>query len=151
VEDVHLTEQEAKAQDLDPSSGVSAPPSGTNPAAPRCQPGEAGRRGREGPCQSGGPQPEPCLALHAPTAGMGGATVTGLWDTVLNAQLVGSGGERPGNTSLSLNKEQPLGMCQASTPAAWGTTRLAQAELGGEQGLPWRPPRLGSGEGLTQH
>lgn len=60
-------------------------------------------------------------------------------------------GERPGNTALSFKTEQPLGTGQASTPAAWGTTRLAQAELGGDRGLPWRPPRLGSGEGPSQH
>ena len=57
------------------------------------------------------------------------------------------------NNSLSPNTKWPrvgVGMCQASTPAAWEVTRGTQAELGGGGGsLIWRPPRLCGWEGLT--
>lgn len=55
------------------------------------------------------------------------------------------------NVSSSLNTEQPRGTCEASTPAAWGNTRLTQVELGVSGGCPGDLPGwAGGGEGLTQ-
>lgn len=102
----------------DSSSGVSAPQSRTHQVRL-----DAGTGGREGPCQPGGPGPHPAQP-HS----------RGVWGHSSQCPAGWPGGERPGNVALSFKKEQPLGMGQASTPAAWGTTRLTQAELGGERG-----------------
>lgn len=83
---VHLRGQDSKAQDC--SRGDSAPPPRTSPAAPCCQPGEAGRPHREGLCHSGGPQPH-LAQLCMSVAGVGGTEATGPWDAALSAQLGG--------------------------------------------------------------
>lgn len=118
----------------DSSSGVSTPQSQTDQMRP-----DAGAGGREGPCQTGGLGPHPAQP-HG----------RGVWGHSSQCPAGWPGGDRPGNVALSFKKERPLGMGQASTPASWGTTRLAQEELGGERGSArWGPPRLGSGEGPT--
>lgn len=102
----------------DSSSGVSTPQSRTHQVRL-----DAGTGGREGLCQPGGPGPHPAQP-HS----------RGVWGHSSQCPAGWPGGERPGNVALSFKKEQPLGMGQASTPAAWGTTGLTQAELGGERG-----------------
>lgn len=111
-------------------------------------------------CTESAPPPPAWLSLAShhrgqPSVGAWGLAAPG---SKCSSGLLGmprEGGKGRGlrNNSLSPNTKWPrvgVGMCQASTPAAWEITRGTQAELGvGWGSLPWRPLMLCRWEGLT--
>lgn len=128
------------------------------PLAPCSWPSDAGG----GDAQRGTPPHPPAAWLsvashHRGQPGVGGwglaATGSKRSSGLLGMPREEGKGRGLRNNSLSPNTKWPrvgVGMCQASTPAAWEITRGTQAELGGGWGsLPWRPLMLCRWEGLT--